>query len=89
MRRTQGGFTPGIFISYRREDAPGHAGRLYDVLSRRFGEEQVFMDLSMELGIDFVEHINKAVGSCRLLVAGSDRSKLGEHAGRPRPAPTR
>ena len=27
------------------------------------------MDLSMELGIDFVEHINKAVGSCRLLVA--------------------
>ena len=69
MRRTQGGFTPGIFISYRREDAPGHAGRLYDVLSSRFGEEQVFMDLSMELGIDFVEHINKAVGSCRLLVA--------------------
>jgi hypothetical protein len=39
------------------------------VLTRRFGEEQVFMDLSMELGIDFVEHINKAVGSCRLLVA--------------------
>ena len=27
------------------------------------------MDLSMELGIDFVEHINTAVGSCRLLVA--------------------
>jgi len=69
LRRTQGGFTPGIFISYRREDAPGHAGRLYDVLSRRFGEEQVFMDLGMELGIDFVEHINKAVGSCRVLVA--------------------
>ena len=69
LRRTQGDFTPGIFISYRREDAPGHAGRLYDVLSRRFGEEQVFMDLGMELGIDFVEHINKAVGSCRLLVA--------------------
>jgi hypothetical protein len=39
------------------------------VLSSRFGEEQVFMDLSMELGIDFVEHINKEVGSCRLLVA--------------------
>ena len=27
------------------------------------------MDLSMELGIDFVQHIDKAVGSCRLLVA--------------------
>jgi hypothetical protein len=39
------------------------------VLSRRFGEEQVFMDLSMEPGIDFVDHINEAVGSCRVLVA--------------------
>ena len=60
---------PGIFISYRREDAPGHAGRLYDGLSRRFGEDQVFMDLSMEPGVDFVEQIDEAVGSCRLLVA--------------------
>ena len=89
MRRTQGGFTPGIFISYRREDAPGHAGRLYDVLSRRFGEEQVFMDLSMELGIDFVEHINKvpAGRARRTPTAGADsmtprtssasKSKLG------------
>jgi hypothetical protein len=63
------GFTPGIFISYRREDAPGHAGRLYDALAARFGEDQVFMDLSMELGVDFVQQIDAAVGSCRLLVA--------------------
>jgi hypothetical protein len=60
---------PGIFISYRREDAPGHAGRLYDGLSQRFGEDQVFMDLRMEPGVDFVEQIDEAVGSCRLLVA--------------------
>jgi hypothetical protein len=64
-----GGETPGIFISYRREDAPGHAGRLYDALAARFGEEQVFMDLSMEPGVDFIEQIDAAVGSCRLLVA--------------------
>jgi hypothetical protein len=63
------GHTPGIFISYRREDAPGHAGRLYDALRSRFGEEQVFMDLSIEPGVDFVEQINEAVGSCRLLTA--------------------
>jgi TIR domain-containing protein len=39
------------------------------VLSGRFGEEQVFMDLSLEPGVDFVEQINEAVGSCRVLVA--------------------
>ena len=27
------------------------------------------MDLSMEPGVDFVEQINEAVGSCRLLIA--------------------
>jgi hypothetical protein len=38
-------------------------------LVARFGDGQVFMDLDMELGVDFVEQINDAVGSCRLLVA--------------------
>jgi hypothetical protein len=37
---------PGIFISYRREDASGHAGRLRDRLTQRFGRETVFMDVS-------------------------------------------
>jgi hypothetical protein len=60
---------PGIFISYRREDAPGHAGRIYDEMTRRFGEGPVFMDLDMEPGVDFVEQINEAVGSCRVLIA--------------------
>ena len=30
---------PGIFISYRREDSPGHAGRLFDRLSATFGRD--------------------------------------------------
>jgi TIR domain len=38
-------------------------------LTSRFGEEQVFMDLDMEPGVDFVEQINEAVASCRLLIA--------------------
>lgn len=29
-----------MFISYRSKDAPGHARRLYDVLSRRFGVQR-------------------------------------------------
>jgi hypothetical protein len=34
-----------IFISYRREDAAGDAGRLADHLRRRFGKDQVFLDI--------------------------------------------
>jgi hypothetical protein len=59
---------PGIFISYRRQDSSGHAGRIYDALSRRFGAEQVFLDVGIEPGVDFVDQIDDAVGSCRLLV---------------------
>ena len=34
---------PGIFISYRRDDAPGYAGRLYDFLAERYGQDRVKM----------------------------------------------
>ena len=53
-----------IFISYRREDAPGHAGRLYDRLTAHFGADQVFIDIdTIEPGEDFVSAIETAVGS--------------------------
>jgi hypothetical protein len=32
-------------VSGRREDSAGHAGRLYDALSQRFGDDHVFMDV--------------------------------------------
>ena len=35
----------GVFISYRREDASGHAGRLYDNLVASIGNDRVFMDV--------------------------------------------
>ncbi len=35
----------GIFISYRRDDAPAYAGRLYDRLASHFGKARVFMDV--------------------------------------------
>lgn len=59
----------GIFISYRREDSAGYAGRLYDRLSQRFGNDQVFMDLTIEPGVDFVERIDEGVSSCSVLIA--------------------
>jgi TIR domain len=58
-----------IFISYRRRETAGHAGRLYDKLSEHFGPERVFMDLTMEPGVDFADTINEAVGDCGALVA--------------------
>ena len=59
-----------IFISYRRDDSGGWAGRLYDRLSQHFGRENVFMDIdTIEPGLDFVAVIEQAVGSCDALVA--------------------
>jgi YVTN family beta-propeller protein len=61
---------PGIFISYRRGETNAYAGRLYDALSARFGEQQVFMDIdTIEPGTDFVAHIGEAVASCDALLA--------------------
>lgn len=60
--------TPKIFISYRREATAGHAGRLYDAIGSRFGERNVFMDVDLAPGIDFVEQITEAVGACDALL---------------------
>ncbi|MDP2840888.1 MAG: toll/interleukin-1 receptor domain-containing protein, partial [Candidatus Methanoperedens sp.] len=60
---------PGIFISYRREDTAGHAGRIFDRLREKFGRDKVFMDVAgIEPGVDFVEAIDRAVGSCDVLL---------------------
>ena len=57
---------PLIFISYRRQDARGDAGRLADDLQEAFGEEQVFRDIdAIEAGVDFVQAIDEAVGSSK------------------------
>jgi hypothetical protein len=47
---------PGIFISYRREDAAGDAGRLADHLQRRFRHVRVFLDVdTISPGADFAQ----------------------------------
>lgn len=59
-----------IFLSYRREDASGHAGRLYDALAARFGDENVFIDVdAIDPGVDFAEAITRAVAGCDALIA--------------------
>ena len=57
-----------IFLSYRREDTSGHAGRLYDLLARRYGAEQVFMDIdAIPVGSDFGEEIPVSARSRRAM----------------------
>ncbi len=59
-----------IFISYRRDDAEGQAGRLYDDLVKQFGEDGVFMDVTdIEAGRDFRQVIDQHVASCGVLLA--------------------
>ena len=59
-----------IFISYRRNDAEGQAGRLFDDLSRCFGDDAVFMDVAaIEPGRDFRLAIDQQVASCGVLLA--------------------
>jgi hypothetical protein len=63
----------GIFISYRREDSAGHAGRLFDGLKEHFGAARVFMDVSdLRPGQDFVVELQRALAhsDCLLAVIG-------------------
>jgi TIR domain len=60
---------PDIFISYRREDTSGYAGRLYDQISSHFGQDHVFMDVAdLEPGSDFVDTIETKVSTCDALI---------------------
>jgi hypothetical protein len=59
----------GIFISYRRSDAQGEAGRLFDDLANHFGEHSVFMDVAaIEAGRDFRKAIEEGVTKCGVLL---------------------
>ncbi|MDP8905097.1 MAG: TIR domain-containing protein [Chloroflexota bacterium] len=59
-----------IFISYRRSDTRGGAGRLYDALRRRFGKDRLFMDVdNLVPGQDWVHAVEDAVARCDVLLA--------------------
>ncbi len=78
--------TPKVFISYRRAETAGHAGRLYDAMVARFGESNVFMDVDMQPGVDFVERIRTVVAACHVLlvVIGPEWAKTAPGEAQPR-----
>lgn len=58
-----------IFVSYRRSDTQGEAGRLFDDLVTNFGEQKVFMDVAgIEAGRDFRKAIEESVANCGVLL---------------------
>lgn len=61
---------PKIFISYRRDDSVGHAGRLFDRLAQEFGQTNVFRDIdTLAAGEDFVQAVDERIRGCDVLLA--------------------
>src|SRR5262245_7509648 len=59
-----------IFISYRRDDSAGHAGRVFDRLKGDFGLDVLFMDVdAIPLGVNFVRVLREEVARCSVLLA--------------------
>jgi len=60
---------PELFLSYRRADTAGYAGRLSTVLRKQFGEDQVFQDIeTIAPGSDFRAAIETAIGKSQVLL---------------------
>lgn len=67
----------GIFVSYRRDDSQGFAGRLADDLLELFGPELVFRDVEIPVGLDFSEVLHRAVAGCDALLVVIGRQWQG------------
>jgi hypothetical protein len=75
-----------IFISYRRQDSAGSAGRVRDWLVNRFGKG-VFLDVdNIDLGVNFVKALRQEVSECHTLLAviGRDWLDIRDKNGRRR-----
>jgi hypothetical protein len=74
-----------VFISYRRDDTAGRAGRLFDALASRLGARNVFQDVAaIAPGADFDREITAAIDRCDavLVIIGNDWAALTGPAGR-------
>jgi hypothetical protein len=59
-----------VFISYRRAESAGHAGRVHDRLASEFGSDLLFMDVdAIPLGVNFVKVLREEVAKCDVLLA--------------------
>ena len=75
-----------IYLSYRRMDAAGYAGRLFDHLGHHFGPGSVFMDISgITRGQDFAQVIESALNACDVvlvLIGSTWATSMGQNGRR-------
>ena len=70
-----------VFISYRRDDSSGHAGRLADALTQRLGPKSVFQDVAtIDVGQDFTHEIERALDDCEAVLVVIGPEWLGRGA---------
>ncbi|MDD5322768.1 MAG: toll/interleukin-1 receptor domain-containing protein [Methylococcales bacterium] len=58
-----------VFISYRRDDSAGYAGRLADSLEKLLGKDKVFRDVAdIKPGEDFVKAIKQNLQNAKVFL---------------------
>src|SRR6476619_3382501 len=63
------GVSSSAFISYRRDDSGGEAGRLADTIKDQFGDESVFFDTAdIPLSDPWPTRLESALGEARVVV---------------------
>jgi hypothetical protein len=66
-----------VFLSYRRADSAGHAGRIDADLEQAFGRPVVFRDVeSIDAGADFVEVLEAALAGAQVCIVVIGRGWL-------------
>jgi TIR domain len=69
---------PTIVISYRRADSSAIAGRMFDRLTARYGEQSVFMDIDhIPFGADFRTHMQEMLQRADVVIAVIGPNWLG------------
>jgi hypothetical protein len=79
--------TPKVFISYRRDDTGGDAGRLNDTLIHILGRERTFFDLEqIGPGVDFEIELKRALSTSEVFLAliGPKWERAIDSSGKPR-----
>ncbi|MBA3823621.1 MAG: toll/interleukin-1 receptor domain-containing protein [Ktedonobacterales bacterium] len=58
-----------VFLSYRRQETEDLCGRIFDRLSKDYGQKQIFRDLnSIPLGVDFKGYLQKVINQCAVML---------------------